>query len=315
MNLRNLGEFDRAAPLYEEALRIKLAVFGEDHPSTALTLLNTGIFHGVQGHYDEAEPFFQRAVAAYSAAYGDDSPRTARAMTMYAVLLGRTGRHEEVAEIYRGALEILQAALGPQHPHALDAEYNLGAAYCNAGDYAECVRIIERPVRLTGEASSEPTPRYFEMLGYLGMNQSLAGLHDQGIENAMAGLSGYQASEGADHPQTVVLRGYVGRALVAADRYQDADSVLTEALDAYVELVGRDEARAHAMANALGVAKTNLGQYEAAEELLVWAVRGIRARFEPDSPWSKQLAEDLRALYAAWDQPMPDSVRALVDPD
>jgi len=55
---RNIGEYQKAEPLYLKALNIREKILGEEHPSTATSYNNlAGLYRNI-GEYQKAEPLY-----------------------------------------------------------------------------------------------------------------------------------------------------------------------------------------------------------------------------------------------------------------
>ena len=56
-----MGEYAKAEPLYQEALRIRQKVLGAEHHDTAISLNNLALLYEDMGEYAKAEPLYQEA--------------------------------------------------------------------------------------------------------------------------------------------------------------------------------------------------------------------------------------------------------------
>ncbi|GFR45564.1 hypothetical protein Agub_g6958 [Astrephomene gubernaculifera] len=68
------GEYERALPLYERALRIYEQHYGKNHPEVAHTLTDLAVLHLEQGREDVGRPLLERALVIQEAALGPDHP-------------------------------------------------------------------------------------------------------------------------------------------------------------------------------------------------------------------------------------------------
>ena len=57
-----MGEYAKAEPLLQEALRICQKVLGPEHPATATSLNNLAALYQDMGEYAKAEPLYQEAL-------------------------------------------------------------------------------------------------------------------------------------------------------------------------------------------------------------------------------------------------------------
>src|SRR5260370_774051 len=81
-----MGEYGKAEPLCQEALRIYEKVLGSEHPSTATGLDNLGELYSRMGEYAKAEPLYQEALRIRQKVLGSEHPDTARSLNNLAEL-------------------------------------------------------------------------------------------------------------------------------------------------------------------------------------------------------------------------------------
>ena len=62
------GRYDEALKELKEALRIRRAALGDDHPDVAATRNNMGVVYRSQGRYDEALKEYEEALRIREAA-------------------------------------------------------------------------------------------------------------------------------------------------------------------------------------------------------------------------------------------------------
>ena len=72
-----MGDYAKAEPLYQRALKIFEKALGPDHPDTATALTNLAVLYRAMGDYAKAEPLYQRALKIVEKALGPDHPNTA----------------------------------------------------------------------------------------------------------------------------------------------------------------------------------------------------------------------------------------------
>ena len=82
-----------------QALEIRKARLGEQHPDTAASLNNLAVLYEAQGRYDEAEPLYQQALAIMRERLGEQHPYTITVAGNYFACLMGMGKIEDALEL------------------------------------------------------------------------------------------------------------------------------------------------------------------------------------------------------------------------
>ncbi|MGD8414195.1 MAG: tetratricopeptide repeat protein, partial [Candidatus Latescibacterota bacterium] len=305
VSLRNQGKYEQARPLYDEALAIKRKIYGDAHPSTATSVLNMAIFYGVQGDYGKAEPYFEEAIDLYTAAFGPESPRTAAALAASATLYGRLGRSDEAAVQYRRALATQEKTLGVNHDETIRTRHNLGLTLVRAGKFEEGIVELKEAVRRYGNTYGESGAHYLRMLGGLAMSELRAGKLAEARNHAQESVAIAHRNPELDERVKVETMSDLGRVLVDAEEYRQADSVLTEVLRWFHANGLSKETEVLLAKDALGRARMHLGQYASSDSLLREVYRIRHERLGPDQNWTRETRQALVELYDLWNKPLP----------
>jgi serine/threonine protein kinase/tetratricopeptide (TPR) repeat protein len=109
----NLGLYDPALDLGNEALRIQQSLHPVDHPDVVESLLLLANVHLERGEFEESERLNRGALAMSRRVLGDRHPTTARVLQVLAILLKRQDRREEAETAYREALAIRRQLTPP----------------------------------------------------------------------------------------------------------------------------------------------------------------------------------------------------------
>ncbi len=179
-NLGGLYEFQgrwaEAEPLYNRALAIRQALFG-DRPNhdLATSLSNLGLFYKLQGRWDEAESHLYRALTILEELFGDrPNDLLATSLNNLALIYTRQWRWAEAEAMYDRALAILEKLLGDRpHKSLATTLINLAGLYTDQGRWTEAEPLYNRALAI-----------WQELLGDVGHPDLVANLTNLAIFHA-----------------------------------------------------------------------------------------------------------------------------------
>jgi hypothetical protein len=90
-----MGLYDKAEPLYIQALLIRKKALGENHPDYAQSLNNLALLYKSTGAYDKAEPLYQQALLIRKKALGENHPDYATSLNNLAGLYDSMGTYDK----------------------------------------------------------------------------------------------------------------------------------------------------------------------------------------------------------------------------
>ena len=120
---------DEALSLHQEALRIRLAVFGDKHSATAQSLNNLAGLHYRLGHSHEAVQLYRQSLDIKIALHGEDSTDIAESRNNIAMLHMAVGALVSAAQSQEQAVQLMQRLVGPRDPRTVNVKGNLGVIY------------------------------------------------------------------------------------------------------------------------------------------------------------------------------------------
>jgi tetratricopeptide (TPR) repeat protein len=95
------GRYGEAELLHLQALQIRQAQLGEDHPSTASSLNNLAELYKSQGRHGEAEPLYLQALEIFRQILAENHPNTQMVLNNFVHLLRQAvdaGRTDELSD-------------------------------------------------------------------------------------------------------------------------------------------------------------------------------------------------------------------------
>ncbi|HBL32002.1 MAG TPA: hypothetical protein DD490_34700, partial [Acidobacteria bacterium] len=162
----NLGLFDAARPLLEEALALRERHRGGGHPEVAETLVHLGALAQLSGKGD-ALPLLRRALAIREA-LGREDAGLADVLNDLGMTLATQGRFDEAETNLRRSLGLHERLWGERDPRVAKILHNLGGIALQSGRTEEAARLLEHAVAIREAAVPDDDP------GLAGSREALA---------------------------------------------------------------------------------------------------------------------------------------------
>ncbi len=275
--LRERGEHAGALPMLREALALRQAQLGPDHPTTAASMNGLGTLLRDLGELDEAAELLQRSLEVRRRQLGDDHPQVATALNNLALLHRSRGDYGAAEALHREALVLRLRLHGENHPDVASSLYNLAETLRSAGRLAEAEESYRRAidgwrVSLGGDHPriAFPMNGLAEVFRLRGETAAAAALLEEALTIRRAAL-------GERHP--LVASTLTVLALLHRDRreFARAEAHIQEAIEIRRERVGEGHPQyAHALV-VLGSIRNDRGRPRAAEPILHQALTSLDA--------------------------------------
>ncbi len=321
-NLRRLGRYEDARPLYERAYQgalrwgqWQLAADIANHlshlasevdrkPAEGLALARTALGLGTREHaparaepaalhsisiamqalgrHDEAEQALRESMALDAAALGEVNSYAGAAHHDLGVSLHRRGRLAEAEAEFRAALQAHESELGAIHPQVAGDRTSLGVTLKAQG----------RP--------EEAEHEYREALAILektvGLDHERATLARTNLASALAARGKLEAAEslyrqglattvrdrGEDHPDVAMMRRLLAINLLRQERFDEADVEITAALANYEARLGPSHPDTARVRANVGVFALTRGHFTEAEAPVRRALKDLTAALGED---------------------------------
>lgn len=155
------GRYRRAEPLAREAVVLREAALGADHPDVARDLAAWGgVLDGLCRH-TEAEAAHRRALEIFERTLGPRDVEVAYTQGNLAACLHLQRREPEAARTAEDATLLLEQRLGPRHPELGRALSNLAILRAKCGDRSAAAQAASRALSILDAALGvdHPTTR------------------------------------------------------------------------------------------------------------------------------------------------------------
>mmetsp|Transcript_54086 Transcript_54086/g.65297 ORF Transcript_54086/g.65297 Transcript_54086/m.65297 type:complete len:207 (-) Transcript_54086:163-783(-) len=143
------GNFDKAYPVFNEAIRCKRAAFGHDHPEVTISLVEVGILLFAKEKFQEALQVFNEALKIRIRVYGSSNPKVAMVLNNIACVHFEMGNPLAALGTFKEARDIQQLALGSSQKADLDLLHvattfgNIGYIKLQVKSYDDARTVLE----------------------------------------------------------------------------------------------------------------------------------------------------------------------------
>ncbi|HKV09897.1 MAG TPA: serine/threonine-protein kinase [Thermoanaerobaculia bacterium] len=143
----NLGLYDEARPLLDEALALRTRLRGGEHSETAETLVHLGALAQRSGKGD-AVALLRRALAIREARLGPESPEVAGVLDNLGMTLASKGHLDEAEEILKRSLVLHERLWGKADPRVAKVLHNLSGIAYYRGRTEEGIELQRRALAI-----------------------------------------------------------------------------------------------------------------------------------------------------------------------
>ena len=295
MHLTWAGELARADSLQTEVLARTSAYWGEGHPRTADQILVMGDVKHWMDELVEAESLYTEAIDIYRKAVGEDSRRTLSGLAKLGWLKNDLGDFGEAERILRETLARQREVIGEESEDCAWTMNNLGYALQCLNRFDESTEMYRRSVDLwmkiggdTHEGTACALHGYGALRGAMGDYVTAAELYRKSVPI-------YERAWGAGHGRLGGVMVDAAGCFVELGRYEEADSLLEEAIRRWPD--GGGVGPAYAWRSLIA---SSCGKTKEALEIMRLALDRTKADFGPDHPWTNQV--EARLAYLLFEQ-------------
>lgn len=264
---QQLGLYDRAVPLLEQALEARLQLFGSESLEVAESLESLGRLAERQGRFAEARPMLERSLAVRERALGAEDPLVAQSLDALASLAFSQGEYPRATELGRRALALSEKAFGPGDPRVADLLDRLALAHLRSGEDADARELFERALALREEALGPQHPKVAESLANLANFYRQHGDPERAEPLYRRALAVNEEILGPEHPKVARNLYNLGLGLIDLGDYAGAEALLQRALDIQRASLGPVHPEVASSLNSLATLHHRRGELAAAESL------------------------------------------------
>jgi CHAT domain-containing protein len=175
----DMGQFEKAEPLYVEAKNIREKALGKAHPEYANSLNNLAILYEDMGQYEKAELLYIESKNIREKALGKADPDYANSLNNLATLYMDMEQYEKAEPLYIEAKNIQEKVLGKAHPDYASSLNNLAALYKDMGQYEKAVPLYIEAINIREKVLGKAHPEYANSLNNLAIIYNYMGEYEK----------------------------------------------------------------------------------------------------------------------------------------
>jgi non-specific serine/threonine protein kinase/serine/threonine-protein kinase len=267
----NLGLFDQAEELMEEALETRRTGTGDRSLETAETLDRLGDLYRKMGQYERAEELIREGLSIRTDSLGEEALDVARSLNNLALVRQAEDDFEQAEELFLRSLAARRAAAGTdQNLDVALALHNLGNFHSSSGRDTEAADSFARQaLEIRRSLLGEIHPRVASTLGVLGGIALDRGDLAQAETLQRQSLEIERTLYGEVHPQVTSSLGELGLILMDQGRGEEGEALLREVLERDREALAPDHPDLAIRLNNLAWALQQRGKYREAGGLFL----------------------------------------------
>ena len=232
------GHNDRAHAAFSEAIALRRAVLGENHPATAAAMMSLGLTLYKQGRLDEAVAQLTAALAVQRAAAGENHQQTAAILMNLGSARLAQGQAELALTHFNAALGVQREALGPGHAETAQTMMNIGMVRFQQGRVDEGLAGFQSALAIQRAALGDQHPDTAQTRLNLGAAYLQLNRLDEALEQYAAALAAQRATLGERHEHTAQTTMQIGAAYLKQGRPGPALEQFEAALAVQREVLG-----------------------------------------------------------------------------
>jgi serine/threonine-protein kinase len=233
---RNLGAYDKAQPLLEQALAARRQLFGEEHLDVARSLNELGVVLAQRGESAQAEKLFREALLVRQR-LAPSSPDVAESLNDLANIMDEKGDVDGAERMYREALAIRRAG-GKESAEVADVLGNLATLQYERSQYAEAEKLFREVLALERRLVGADHPDIAVAMNNLAAVLQVEGHFDAAEALDRQTLALRRKTLGAAHPDVATSLYNLGVLLVDRGQYAEAEGLVREAWEMDSKLHG-----------------------------------------------------------------------------
>ncbi len=231
-----LGDTKTALMFGEEALAMRLELYGERHVDTALSLSNVTVYYGKMNCIENALKLGEKSLAIRRILFGEDHPDTATSLSIVAGYYSDKGNTEVALTLGEQSLAINQKLFGEYHPNTAESLNRIAHIYNKIGNIEDALKLGEQALDIRRKLFGEEHPDTAGSINNVAIYYGKSGDWSRALELGKQAYVIRKKLFGATHPDTVLSNYNIISHLANANKRPEA----FQRLEQQLKLIARD---------------------------------------------------------------------------
>jgi tetratricopeptide (TPR) repeat protein/tRNA A-37 threonylcarbamoyl transferase component Bud32 len=278
-----LGRYDAARPLLEEAVDARTQLLGRDHPDTIESMAALAQLGWRESRFEEAVRLSQELLELRRQVYGEASSEVAVTLDFLGRLQTDAGHYDEADTSLREALAMALSLHGERSVEVAAVYQNQAVlAQVWRQDYALAEELTRKEIDIKRELQGTESLDFASALNNLGIFVLLQGRLEEAAEILEESLATDRRVAGDTHPEVARVLENLGNVYYRMGRYDRTLEMLGEVIAIRRQVLGEDSPEvARSLANRGTVYRVS-GNLEQAEASLREAATRMERAYGPD---------------------------------
>ena len=180
------GEYGQAIALHRQALDLRRAGLGEDHPDTGRSLMELGLSEHESGKWDEGIGHVEASASVMAEALGEDHPLVAQVYANLASTSANSGRLAEASLYFERSADVWRRARGPGSLDAAGSLVSAGMTAHRGEDHERETAMFDRAMAIY-EAADAPEAAADE--AFARVHRAISRMDDDDVQTGVAELA------------------------------------------------------------------------------------------------------------------------------
>lgn len=294
--LRSRGRYDEAAAMYASTIDRLHALSDGDTLTFASELMGLGQVYQFQGRLGEAEKLFRTVQSLTTSARGEDR-LTAYATHNLGVVLAEQGRYSEAERAHREAIDLWRRLFPRGHPEITRSYEAIARVAERDGRWTEADSLYRTAIDSWSAVYGADDTHIATIRANQANLRYFAGKFDEAADAYRDGIRIWRAS----HERRLLAAGLRNLGIIQRERgdYASADTLLGEALELRLEMLGESHPDVAEVHSAMAGLRNEEGRHADAESRARAALAAYEASPEPTPPRAEDARFNLGVAIAA----------------